>query len=62
MADTKVFSFPENGNSNNIPFSIPIGAGTEDAAWLQGYIMRLIVKAMKEDGTILIFSSGLLRP
>lgn len=24
MADTKVFSFPENGN-NNIPFSIPIG-------------------------------------
>lgn len=25
MADTKVFSFPENGNSNNIPFSIPIG-------------------------------------
>ena len=28
MADTKVFSFPENGNNaNNIPFSIPIGAG-----------------------------------
>lgn len=26
--------------------------GTEDAAWLQGYIMRLIVRAMKEDGTI----------
>ena len=25
MADTKVFSFPENGNTNNIPFSIPIG-------------------------------------
>ena len=26
MADTKVFSFPENGsNANNIPFSIPIG-------------------------------------
>ena len=26
MADTKVFSFPENGNNaNNIPFSIPIG-------------------------------------
>lgn len=27
MADTKVFSFPENGNNSNIPFSIPIGAG-----------------------------------
>lgn len=29
MADTKVFSFPENGNSNGggIPFSIPIGNG-----------------------------------
>ena len=26
--------------------------GTEDAAWLQGYIMRLIVKAMKGDGTM----------
>lgn len=26
--------------------------GTEDAAWLQGYIMRLIVKAMKDDGTM----------
>jgi hypothetical protein len=26
--------------------------GTEDAAWLQGYIMRLIVKTMKADGTI----------
>lgn len=25
MADTKVFSFPENGNNSNIPFSIPIG-------------------------------------
>lgn len=25
MADTKVFSFPENGNNNSIPFSIPIG-------------------------------------
>lgn len=26
--------------------------GTEDAAWLQGYIMRLVVKAMKGDGTM----------
>lgn len=26
--------------------------GTEDAAWLQGYIMRLIVRAMKHDGTM----------
>ena len=26
--------------------------GTEDAAWLQGYIMRLIVKALKDDGTM----------
>ena len=26
--------------------------GSEDAAWLQGYIMQLIVKAMKEDGTM----------
>lgn len=26
--------------------------GTEDAAWLQGYIMRLVVKAMKADGTM----------
>lgn len=25
---------------------------TEDAAWLQGYIMRLIVGAMKRDGTM----------
>ena len=25
MADTKVFSFPENGSNSNIPFSIPIG-------------------------------------
>lgn len=29
-----------------------ISSGTEDAAWLQGYIMRLIVKAMKGDGTM----------
>ena len=26
--------------------------GTEDAAWLQGYIMRLVVRAMKQDGTM----------
>lgn len=26
--------------------------GTEDAAWLQGYIMRLIVRAMRADGTM----------
>lgn len=26
--------------------------GTEDAAWLQGYIMRLIVKALRQDGTM----------
>lgn len=26
--------------------------GTEDAAWLQGYIMRLIVRAMMADGTM----------
>lgn len=26
--------------------------GTEDAAWLQGYIMRLIVKALQSDGTM----------
>jgi len=26
--------------------------GTEDAAWLQGYIMRLVVKAMKGDGNM----------
>lgn len=26
--------------------------GTEDAAWLQGYIMRLVVRAMKHDGTM----------
>ena len=26
--------------------------GTEDAAWLQGYIMRLIVKALRHDGTM----------
>lgn len=26
--------------------------GTEDAAWLQGYIMRLIVKALRGDGTM----------
>ena len=29
-----------------------VDAGTEDAAWLQGYIMRLIVKAMMGDGTM----------
>ena len=27
--------------------------GTEDAAWLQGYIMRGIVKALRSDGTML---------
>lgn len=26
--------------------------GTEDAAWLQGYIMRLIVRALRHDGTM----------
>ena len=26
--------------------------GTEDAAWLQGYIMRGIVKALRDDGTM----------
>lgn len=29
-----------------------VDPGTEDAAWLQGYIMRLIVKAMKGDGVM----------
>lgn len=29
-----------------------VQSGTEDAAWLQGYIMRLIVRAMKHDGTM----------
>jgi hypothetical protein len=29
-----------------------ISPGTEDAAWLQGYIMRLIVKALQSDGTM----------
>lgn len=29
-----------------------VEAGTEDAAWLQGYIMRLIVKALRHDGTM----------
>lgn len=28
--------------------------GTEDAAWLQGYIMRLIVKALRHDGTMFL--------
>lgn len=26
--------------------------GTEDAAWLQGYIMRLIVRSLKSDGVM----------
>lgn len=29
-----------------------VQSGTEDAAWLQGYIMRLIVRAMRADGTM----------
>jgi hypothetical protein len=29
-----------------------VSPGTEDAAWLQGYIMRLIVKALQSDGTM----------
>lgn len=29
-----------------------VDAGTEDVAWLQGYIMRLVVKAMRGDGTM----------
>lgn len=29
-----------------------VDAGTEEAAWLQGYIMRLIVKSMMGDGTM----------
>ena len=28
--------------------------GTEDAAWLQGYIMRLVVKALRQDGTMFL--------
>lgn len=28
--------------------------GTEDAAWLQGYIMRLIVKALRDDGVMFL--------
>ena len=31
-----------------------VEAGTEDAAWLQGYIMRLIVKALRQDGTMFL--------
>lgn len=31
-----------------------VEAGTEDAAWLQGYIMRLIVKALRFDGTMFL--------
>lgn len=29
-----------------------VAPGTEDAAWLQGYIMRLIVNALRQDGTM----------
>jgi hypothetical protein len=29
-----------------------VAHGTEDAAWLQGYIMRLIVRALKVDGVM----------
>ena len=31
-----------------------VEAGSEDAAWLQGYIMRLIVKALRQDGTMFL--------
>ena len=31
-----------------------VSSGTEDAAWLQGYIMRLIVKALRQDGTMFL--------
>jgi hypothetical protein len=31
-----------------------VSSGTEDAAWLQGYIMRLIVKALRHDGTMFL--------
>lgn len=31
-----------------------VSPGTEDAAWLQGYIMRLIVKALRQDGTMFL--------
>lgn len=27
-----------------------VGQGSEDAAWLQGYIMRKIIQALKDDG------------
>jgi hypothetical protein len=27
-----------------------VGQGSEDAAWLQGYIMREIIQALKDDG------------
>lgn len=27
-----------------------VGSGTEEAAWLQGYIMRKIIQALKTDG------------
>lgn len=38
MADTKVFSFPENGSgANNIPFSIPIGVGNGFGGGLGGF-------------------------
>ena len=38
MADTKVFSFPENGSgTNNIPFSIPIGVGNGFGGGLGGF-------------------------
>lgn len=29
-----------------------VSSGTEEAAWLQGYIMRLIVKALLSDGAM----------
>lgn len=38
MAETKVFSFPENGSgANNIPFSIPIGVGNGFGGGLGGF-------------------------
>lgn len=38
MADTKVFSFPENGSgANSIPFSIPIGVGNGFGGGLGGF-------------------------
>lgn len=53
MSKTKLFNFPEGNGNNDLATLLALNGnnnGVFGTAWLQGYIMRRIIQALKDDG------------